>query len=345
MFAAGSLAAFVVVGAVLALVVSNGEAARSPALVVLIGLACLYGLLMLIINRIVARASRENGWMEQQIKRLQDSVRKEQRAVAELWGMNKQKSGFMAMASNELRAPLTSIVGYLKTLQSPQVRGNDDLREEFLDATMRQADRVLQLVQNLLTASQLEDRQLKVTVTTFSFDELVEEILTGFGTAAMRVRLDVPQMLPVVASDRQHVSQIVSNLLDNALKFSPSSAPVELAARQEGSSLVFSVRDDGPGIPKEEHGRIFNRFYQVDAAGSGQSRGVGLGLALVKELVQLLGGSVGVDSARGEGSTFTVRLPLRHPSTTDAGLSFIRTGGTQPVDGYGDPAAAFSSSS
>jgi two-component system sensor histidine kinase BaeS len=128
----------------------------------------------------------------------------------------------------------------------------------------------------------------------------------------------IPDDLPVLHTDRQHLGRVLSNLLDNALKYSADDAPVELGAVVTGDDVAFWVTDHGVGIEPEYLVRIFERFYQVDSSPTRRFRGAGLGLSMVRELVGHLGGTVGVESVLGEGSTFTVRLPIRGPVGAEA---------------------------
>jgi signal transduction histidine kinase len=187
------------------------------------------------------------------------------------------------------------------------------MREEFLERMERQSDRLVRLVENLLTASNLENNQLPVSIGRVLFEDLVREVIEGLANEASRVQVNVPDDLPVLTTDRQVLSRVLQNLVDNALKYSPHGSPCELEARAEGEHIVFWVRDYGIGISPEELPRIFDRFYQVDSSSTRTFRGAGLGLSLVQDLLEHLGGSIEVESTPGEGSRFTVTLPVRHP--------------------------------
>jgi hypothetical protein len=145
------------------------------------------------------------------------------------------------------------------------------------------------------------------------FEDLVREVVEGLAGDASRVHVSLPGELPVLTTDRQLLSRVLQNLVDNALKYSPDGSPSELEAHAEGGSLVFWVQDHGIGIPQDEMPRIFDRFYQVDSSSTRTFRGAGLGLSLVADLLEHLGGTIDVTSEPGEGSRFTVRLPVRHP--------------------------------
>jgi signal transduction histidine kinase len=287
---------------------------RTVAVTLLIGLAALYVLLLPIAFRTSTTLASQNARLGQQARRLEELLQKEQHTVAELRELNRLKTNFVAIASHELRTPLTSIIGYAKTLRLRQFGDDAGSRDEFLGAIERQGDRLFRLVENLLTTSQLEDARPRLSVSSFSFREVCQEVAEDFGSRGSRVRIDVPPGLPAMLTDREYTGQIVQNLLGNALKFSPPHGPCELGARRAGESLVFWVRDEGIGIPPEEAGRIFERFYQVDSSSTRRYGGIGLGLNLVKNLVQVLGGSIEVLSEPDRGSTFTVTIPLVHAS-------------------------------
>ena len=143
-----------------------------------------------------------------------------------------------------------------------------------------------------------------------SLQEVVDEVLAALGPRAGRVRVFLPPDLPRVVTDRQRLELIVANLVDNALKFSPEGSACDVGTRLIGDEIELWVSDRGIGIKSEHQDLIFERFYQVDSSVTRRFGGVGLGLHLVHEMAQSLGGTVAVISAPGTGSTFTVRLPL-----------------------------------
>lgn len=278
------------------------------------GLAVLYVLLLPIFIPLARKLSDQNRRLEHEVRRSEELFHKEHATVAELRKLNRLQGEFVAIASHELRTPLTSIIGYAKTLRQPQFANDAAARDEFLHAIERQGDRLFQLVENLLTSAHLEDHILRLSITTFPFPDLARDVVEGLGSKGVRVKLQLPADLPALLSDRQYVAQILSNLLGNALKFSPNNAPVLVGAKWERGVISFWVQDRGIGIPEDAVGRIFDRFYQVDSSSTRPYGGIGLGLSLVKDLVQTLGGAITVASRPNEGSTFTVTLPLVHPS-------------------------------
>ncbi|TMK96336.1 MAG: HAMP domain-containing histidine kinase [Actinobacteria bacterium] len=233
--------------------------------------------------------------------------------MAELRDLNELKDGFVAMASHEVRTPLTSIIGYAKTLRRPEFSDDPAAREEFLDAIERQGDRLSRLVENLLASSRIEDERGRLTLVPMSLPDVMREALTTLGPRGRRVVVSLPPNLPIVISDRQRIELIMTNLLDNALKFSSAGTSCEVTAWRDGESVAVSVRDRGIGIAQEHLDRIFDRFYQVDSSVTRGYGGVGLGLSLVKELTSILGGTVEVTSLPKEGSTFIVKIPIAPP--------------------------------
>jgi signal transduction histidine kinase len=296
------------------------------------GLLALYLLLLPIIRRTARILSGQNAKLEEQAQTLQGLLEREQETVSELRELNRLKDDFVAVASHEVRTPLTSIIGYAKTLRRPEFAEDRSARDEFLAAIERQGDRLHRLVGNLLAAAHLEEGQGGLAATATSLSAVADEVLAGLGPQARRVRVFMPQDLPDVATDRNRLELILANLVDNALKFSPEESPVDLGARQVGNDVEMWVSDRGIGIGDDHLHRIFDRFYQVDSSVTRRYGGVGLGLHLVHELAQSLGGTVGVLSAPGSGSTFTVTLPLgltgidgSDPPTVDAHQAAAKT--------------------
>jgi signal transduction histidine kinase len=277
------------------------------------GLLALYLLLLPIIRRTARTLSGQNAKLEEQAQSLQSLLEREQETVSELRELNRLKDDFVAVASHEVRTPLTSIIGYAKTLRRPEFAEDRSTRDEFLAAIERQGDRLHRLVGNLLAASHLDEAQESLAAAPTSPRAVVDEVLAGLGPQARRVRVFLPPDLPEVASDRNRLELILANLVDNALKFSAEESPVDLGARRVGNDVEMWVSDRGIGIEADHLHRIFDRFYQVDSSVTRRYGGVGLGLHLVHELAQSLGGTVGALSTPGSGSTFTITVPLGLP--------------------------------
>jgi len=260
------------------------------------------------------RLAEQNETLAEQAERLEQLLEKEHHTVDELRELNRMKGEFVAVVSHELRTPVTALIGYAKTLRQPEFANDTVLREEFLERMERQSDRLLRLVENLLTASRIESRQLPLALGRVLFEDLVREVVESLAGDANRVHVQIAHDLPVLTTDRQLLSRVIQNLVDNALKYSPAGSPCELEATGTADSIVFWVQDYGIGIPADELPRIFERFYQVDSSSTRTFRGAGLGLSLVGDLLEHLGGTIEVASVEGEGSRFTVTMPIRHPS-------------------------------
>jgi signal transduction histidine kinase len=288
---------------------------REGALSVVIFLAPLaFARQMYFRSRVLAeQLADRNELLAQQADRLEDLLQKEHDTVDELRELNRMKGEFVAVVSHELRTPLTALIGYAKTLRQPVFAEDPEMREEFLERMERQGDRLLALVENLLTAAKLENDQLQVSVGRLLFEDLANDVVEGLANDADRIVLSVPEDLPIIHTDRQLLVRVVSNLMDNALKYSPDGTPCDLGARAEGEGIVFWIADRGIGIEPELLERIFDQFYQVDSSSTRSFPGAGLGLSMVRDLLTKLGGTVDVASVAGQGSTFTVHLPAWAP--------------------------------
>ncbi len=260
------------------------------------------------------RLAEQNEILAEQARRLEQLLEMEHHRIDELRELNRMKGEFVAVVSHELRTPVTALIGYAKTLQQPEFADDAAMRREFLERMERQGDRLVRMIENLLTASRIESRQLPLSIGRVLFEDLVREVIESLATPEERIQVSVPTDLPVLQTDRQLLSRVLANLLDNALKYSPDGPPCELGAKAAGDHIVFWVRDHGIGIPPEELPRIFDRFYQVDSSSTRTFHGAGLGLSLVKDLLAHLGGSIEVESSPGSGSRFTVTLPIRTPT-------------------------------
>jgi signal transduction histidine kinase len=253
----------------------------------------------------------QNVQLERQAAMLEVHLEREREAVSELRELNRLKSDFVAVASHELRTPLTSIIGYAHSLQLPDVQNDSSLREEFAVGISRQGERLLGLVQNLLTASSLEDGTVRVETQRIVIEDLCREVREGFGERRHRVLLDFAPELPVIQSDRTLLGRVLMNLIENALKYSPDDRPCTVVATADDDVVTIDIRDQGLGISEHAQSHIFERFYQADSSATRRFQGAGLGLAIVKEILEHLGGTISVASVEGKGTTFTVCLPTR----------------------------------
>ena len=224
---------------------------------------------------------------------------------------------FVAHASHELKSPVTA----LQALAEAVRRALDDDREtaaEFSDQLVREADRLGRLVRDLLDLSKLEEAAEPPTEAT-NLAEVARRELGPIEVSAHSKRIRLRSAIADevwVSGDDQQLGLMVRNLLDNAVRYTPNEGEVSLEVYGEGDNAYVRVGDSGIGIPLEAHGRVFERFYRVDRARSRDRGGTGLGLAIVKHVAELHGGAVSLQSELGEGSTFTVSLPVLQSKET-----------------------------
>jgi two-component system phosphate regulon sensor histidine kinase PhoR len=217
---------------------------------------------------------------------------------------------FVADVSHELRTPIASIVAAAETLESGQP--DESETAELVGLIRRQSDRMKELIDDLMDLSQIESGAVVLQKELVPVSGLLREVAADLAAEVARkgLRIDITgDDASCVFGDRRRLVQVVRNLLDNAIKFSPEGERITLAAFREPGWAGFSVADHGPGVVRAERDKIFQRFYQIDRSRSKSRPGSGLGLAIVKHIVQLHGGSVSVEGEPGLGSTFAVRLP------------------------------------
>ncbi|MBE9528174.1 MAG: PAS domain-containing sensor histidine kinase [Proteobacteria bacterium] len=221
------------------------------------------------------------------------------------------KRDFVANVSHELRTPLAAIKGYSETLLDGGV-DDEETSREFLRVIDRHATRMSRLIDDLLTLSRLESQQMAIVPTPVDLSELLSSTQMSFRKHAedkgVTLSAEVPENLPVVSGDRDRLEQVVVNLLDNAIKYTPEGGSVILKATLECGAIKVEVIDTGIGIPEADMPRIFERFYRVDKARSRDLGGTGLGLAIVKHIMQGHNGTLNVESSPGVGTTFSFTL-------------------------------------
>ena len=234
--------------------------------------------------------------------------------VAALEELSRLKSEFISIASHELRTPLTGILGFSELLTSNDPGLPDEDRQRFQRLVFQQAEQLAALVDNLLDVSRIESGRVTLEPITLDLDEALWPILESARQSAPRHTLssDLAPSARWVRADPDKVRQILANLVSNAIKYSPEGGPVTVTTRAEPdrSRVRIAVADHGLGIPADQLERIFDRFQRVDAPATRGIRGTGLGLFIVRELVELHGGTIQVESEVGKGSVFLFTLPI-----------------------------------
>jgi len=233
--------------------------------------------------------------------------------ITELRRLERVRRDFVANVSHELKTPLTSIQGFVETLLSGALADPDN-NVRFLQRIEANVRRLTNLVSDLLSLARIESGQLDVQRTAVDWREVLEGVLrlreTALTTKGLRLEVEGRERALRVRGDKEAMTQVLDNLIDNAIQYTSSGGLVSVRlARGEGAGLV-TVEDTGIGIPAADLDRIFERFYRVDKARSRAAGGTGLGLSIVKNLVLRMEGEVRVESVEGQGSRFTVELPL-----------------------------------
>jgi two-component system phosphate regulon sensor histidine kinase PhoR len=236
--------------------------------------------------------------------------------ISDLRRADRIRRDFVANVSHELRTPLTAVRGYVEALMEGPP--DPDERKKFLEIIARHTGRMERLVNDLLRLARLDAHQESADLRPCDVEALFRAVLADLAgpmrkkqiTAALTVDADAV----VVAGDATKLHDILRNLGDNAVTYSPDDARIELAARTEHGEIVMTVADEGPGLPESDLVRVFERFYRVDKSRARDPGGTGLGLAIVKHLVELHGGSVKAANRTTGGAIFTIRLPRKDVS-------------------------------
>ncbi|MBI2761282.1 MAG: DUF4118 domain-containing protein, partial [Chloroflexi bacterium] len=239
-----------------------------------------------------------------------DRLVEEAARVQALQEADQLKSALMSAVSHDLRTPLTTILASVSSLLQSDVEWDAQTRDQFLVQIEQQALRLNRLVGNLLDVSRIEGGALHPDKDWYDVGELLETAVAGLEpvSAGHAIVLDVAPDIGDAPFDHVQLTQVVTNLVENALKFSPKGAKVRIAAHRAGGDVVISVADQGPGIPPEERERVFEKFYRIKQTRQ-NVRGTGLGLAICKGLVEANGGRIRVEQAPGGGARFVVTLP------------------------------------
>ena len=239
------------------------------------------------------------------------------RSLADLRRVEAMRADFVANASHELRTPLAALSGFIETLQGP-ARDDPAARERFLGIMHTQATRMARLIDDLLSLSRIELNAHLRPDTQLDLVPIVRQVADGLQTLArdrgVTIAVEAPAEPVHVLGDRDELVRLFENLIENALKYGAAGKRVDISVapidRPELREARVAVRDYGPGIAAEHLPRLTERFYRVDVGESRAQGGTGLGLALVKHILNRHGGRLTIESRVGEGATFTVRLPL-----------------------------------
>jgi PAS domain S-box-containing protein len=245
-------------------------------------------------------------------RELEDRIKAQNQRLTEL---DRLKSTFVNAVSHELRTPLTSIRGYVEFLEDRIGGPLTPMQDEFVHHITVGTRRLTRLVDDLLDFARLEAGSFRLARETVDASALVDDVLTSLQPQAVAMQVAMTVSLPPaevsLCADPQRVEQVLTNLIHNALKFTPAGGHVAVSLRVEGDQALIEVTDTGVGIAPEHQGHIFDKFFQVSHASPSGVGGSGLGLFIAKSLVEAHGGRIGLESAPGRGSRFWFTLPHR----------------------------------
>jgi signal transduction histidine kinase len=234
----------------------------------------------------------------------------ERTTVEELRRLSALRADFVSLVSHELRSPMATVIGSARTLQQRWRELQPEQRDSFLALIADETSRLATLIGDVLDTSRIEAGTFSYTFSDVDVGELVREVVANaeLGQDEVEVRANVADPIPPIRGDRDRLRQVLANLVDNAVKYSPTGAPVEVDATAQNGALVVAVRDRGPGVPPEDKKLIFEKFGR--AKGGKSVPGTGLGLFIARSIAEAHGGTLDVESAPERGATFTLRLPV-----------------------------------
>jgi two-component system phosphate regulon sensor histidine kinase PhoR len=231
--------------------------------------------------------------------------------LTDLRRLESLRRDFVANVSHELRTPIAAVRAAAETLRTGAM-AEGDAAGRFIGIVERNAERLQQLVNDLLDLARIESRQYRIQPERMTLDGLVAQVLDAFRAPAGARRIVLSARIAPgteVVADRRAIEQVLSNLVDNAVKYAREGTEVVVRAGPDGAGVTIAVEDGGPGIEARHLPRLFERFYRVDAGRSRERGGTGLGLSIVKNLCEAMAGSVSVESEMERGTTFRIRLP------------------------------------
>jgi signal transduction histidine kinase len=269
--------------------------------------------LMLIVEDVSQTSHSEQRMMQDrnELRLLQSQLA---RANEELQRINRFKSFVLSMAAHDLRAPLTSILGYAGLLTNDAAVFSETEQKQALAMIEAQGHRLEHLISDLLDLDQTERGKLVISFKLCDLNELIREVIKPLDVTRefrqISLKLDLPNMPVQLQADRERLRQILNNMISNAIKYTPEGGQIEVKARAENDQAVIWVSDNGKGMTDEQLSNLFQLYYRTEDARQSKVKGTGLGLFIVKTLVDAHHGRIEVASKPGQGTTFTVRLPL-----------------------------------
>ena len=254
---------------------------------------------------------------------------------------NQRKTEFVTLVSHELRTPLASIMGYTELLLEGQGGPLGKRQREWLGIIGHNADRLETLIDDLLDTARIEMGKIELKHTPLDLIPLIQEVARALRPQIARkgqwLTLEIAEALPAVVGDADRIRQILTNLLSNALKYTPSGGRITIAAREDAGCVRVAVQDTGIGLTPDEQAQLFTPFFRAQHDTTQRVGGTGLGLAITRALVELHGGAITVTSVPGQGSTFSFTLPTPQEPEDDGGWSRSQLGCMIRHHAFGSP--------
>lgn len=273
--------------------------------------------------RLKLKASLDSlrSWNLELEKRVEERTRELERLHHEIATLQtireaeRMKAEFISGISHELRTPLGFIKGYVTTLLRPEVKPSEETQKEFLQIIKEESEKLQILVENLLDTSRIQAGNFNIEKRTVNFIELTKRVIEKVKavTEFHSLTYKFESFLPTIQGDPQRLEQVIQNLLDNAIKYSPKGGKITVSGKIEDENLHINVADEGQGMPQGELQRIFTPFYRVRSSHGSKVGGAGLGLSICQAIVEAHGGRIWAESADGKGSIFHFTLPLEGP--------------------------------
>lgn len=243
-----------------------------------------------------------------EIKKMKKMIDKQ---VEQLKDLEKMKIEFLNVTSHELKTPLTPIEAYLNLLLKGKLGELTPAQKEGLEVISRNAKRLRLLIWDILDLTRLEAGKMKFNMEEIQLTDIIEDVIKDSESLAKEKNIIINQRLGYlhpIDGDKERLPQVFTNLINNAIKFTPKNGKITIEAERKGYRTIIAVKDTGIGIPKKDLNKIFDKFYQVDRSATRKYPGTGLGLTICKGIIKAHGGEIGVESEPRKGSTFYITL-------------------------------------
>ncbi|GIU72254.1 MAG: hypothetical protein KatS3mg003_1733 [Candidatus Nitrosocaldaceae archaeon] len=295
--------------------------ASTASIVAIGGISLTYYLTRRVVKPIIELANECNKLDPTDLKHVNMKSNDETKQVADainnlidrVNSIEKQKEEFTSMITHELKTPLTPIIGWSQALKNEKIMGELTPKQlKAVDAIHKNAERLRRLIGDILDAQKLDLKKMRFDYKEFNVGDMMNELYTNLKHAMKPKNIEfvnATDTQTIIRSDKNRIEQVLNNMIFNAIDFVPENGRIEIAAKDNGNDILFYVKDNGIGIPKDKQNDLFKKFYQIDTSAKRKHGGSGLGLAICKGIVEALGGNIWVESQEGKGSTFYFTIP------------------------------------